>query len=236
MNASSGVAGVVSLKSATSLVEIAYGRIREDIIFGRLAPGEKLRVDTLRARYGLGSTPLREALSRLTAGGLVEATSQRGFRVTPISEYDLEDVARLRVRLESDALRESIEHGDDRWEAAVAGSHQILHGLERRGLQQGDGAFTEWEERNRAFHEALVSACPSRWVQRFRSQIYDQHERYRRISHASVPARARDVMREHMEIKQAALERDAERACALTERHIMRTVDAIRATIKTALA
>ncbi|MDB5042806.1 MAG: transcriptional regulator, GntR family [Candidatus Eremiobacteraeota bacterium] len=215
-----------------SLVETAYERLREDIIFGRLAPAEKLRIDDLRSRYGLGSTPLREALSRLTATGLVEATSQRGFRVTPISEDDLEDVARLRVRLETDALRESIEHGDERWEEAVAGAHHLLNRIERRGLRRDDASFAAWEERNRAFHESIVSACRSRWTLRFRLQIYDQHERYRRISHVSAPARARDVTQEHAAIRDAALSRDADTACRLTERHIMRTIDAIRTIVK----
>ncbi len=224
---------VVPFNPPASLVEFAYDKIREDIIYARLAPGEKLRIEDLRARYGLGSTPVREALSRLSSTGLVEATSQRGFRVTPISERDLDDVAMLRIRLETDALRDSIAHGGEAWEADVAAAHHTLSSLERRGLSREHADFASWEERNRAFHEALISACRSPWTLRFRATIYDQHERYRRISHASAsPSRAGDGMREHAAIKEAALKRDVDKACALTESHILRTIEAIRTTIR----
>jgi DNA-binding GntR family transcriptional regulator len=232
-NAMNAATKVVTFDAPASLVEHAHKQIREDIIFGRLAPGEKLRIEDLRARYALGSTPVREALSRLSSTGLVEATSQRGFRVTPISEHDLDDVARMRIRLETDALRDSIAHGNERWEAEVAATHYTLSALERRGLSREHADFAAWEQRNRAFHEALISACQSPWTLRFRAMVYDQHERYRRISHASAsPARARDGMREHAAIKEAALKRDADKACALTEAHIMRTIEAIRTRIR----
>ena len=58
-----------------------YDRIRDDIIHGQLAPGSKLKIDLLREHYDVGATPLREALSLLTADGLVERLDQRGFRV-----------------------------------------------------------------------------------------------------------------------------------------------------------
>jgi DNA-binding GntR family transcriptional regulator len=99
--------------SAASLVEVAYVRLRSDVIHGALAPGEKLRIEELRAKYGLGATPLREALSRLSAVGLVEASAQRGFRVSRVSVEDLDDVTENRVRLECDLLRDSIAHGDE---------------------------------------------------------------------------------------------------------------------------
>jgi len=218
-----------------SLVENAYGLIRRDIIFGRLEPGLKLRIDELRGRYGLGATPLREALARLSTGGLVESTSQRGFRVSRVSAADLEDVTESRVRLESELLRQSIEHGDDAWEARVAGAFHSLAKMESQGLPLDAETFSTWERRNRAFHEALVAACRSQWTLRFRSLIYDQHERYRRISHANAsPARARDAMRDHAAIKDAALARDADRACALTEVHILRTLETVRTKVAAA--
>src|ERR1700694_1563026 len=83
---------LVEIDVPGSLVELGYGKIREDIVFGHLAPGEKLRIEDLRGRYGLGATPLREALSRLSAIGLVEASAQRGFRVARVSVEDLDDV------------------------------------------------------------------------------------------------------------------------------------------------
>jgi DNA-binding GntR family transcriptional regulator len=210
-----------------SLVEAAYERIRRDIIFGALASGAKLRIDEMRARYGFGATPLREALSRLTAVGLVETASQRGFRVATVSAKDLEDVTESRVRLETQLLAESIAHGDDAWEGRVAGAFHTLAKMESEGLPLDAETFTRWEERNSAFHDALIGASVSRWTARFRETIYDHHERYRRISHL-VGNRSFDVRDEHAAICEAALARDAETACRLTADHIRRTGEAIR--------
>ncbi|GAC1570794.1 MAG: GntR family transcriptional regulator [Candidatus Elarobacter sp.] len=210
-----------------SLVEVGYGKVRQDIIFGHLAPGEKLRIEDLRGRYGLGATPLREALSRLSAVGLVESSAQRGFRVARVSVEDLEDVTANRVRLECELVRQSIENGDDAWEAQVAGAFHTLSKIESRGLPLDQETFSRWEAHNRAFHEALTARATSRWTQRFRTMIYDHHERYRRISHL-VGNRSRDVRVEHAKIYAATLERDADKACRLTARHIERTTDAIR--------
>jgi DNA-binding GntR family transcriptional regulator len=213
--------------AATSLVELAYAHLRRDVILGALKPGEKLRIEDLRARYGLGATPLREALSRLSAIGLVEATAQRGFRVSRVSVEDLDDVTACRIRLETELLRDSIAHGGDAWEARVAGAFHTLAKMEKRGLALDAETFSRWEALNRAFHEALVSAASSRWNVRFREMIYDHHERYRRISHL-VGNRSIDVRREHAQICEAALARDADAACRVAELHVRRTGDAIR--------
>jgi DNA-binding GntR family transcriptional regulator len=210
-----------------SLVENAYGLIRKDIIFGVLEPGLKLRIDDMRARYGLGATPLREALARLSTTGLVEATSQRGFRVSRVSVADLDDVTESRIRLEGELLRQSIEYGDDAWEARVAGAFHSLAKMESAGLPLDAQTFSEWESRNRAFHEALIDRARSPWTARFRSMIYDHHERYRRIAHL-VANRAFDVRQEHAQMCAAALARDAEKAVAIAAQHIRRTGSAIR--------
>jgi GntR family carbon starvation induced transcriptional regulator len=213
--------------SAASLVEVAYVRLRSDVIHGALAPGEKLRIEELRAKYGLGATPLREALSRLSAVGLVEASAQRGFRVSRVSVEDLDDVTENRVRLECDLLRDSIAHGDEAWEARVAGAFHTLSKMEAKGLPLDADTFSRWEKRNRDFHEALVASAVSRWTARFRAMIYDHHERYRRISHL-VGNRSFDVRREHSSLCKAALARDADTACTVAALHIRRTGDAIR--------
>src|SRR5947209_9518959 len=73
--------------------ESAYGAIRQDIIFGRLAPGQKLKLETLRVRYGVSVSTLREILSRLCSEGFVVAEGQRGFEVEPVSAEGFREVA-----------------------------------------------------------------------------------------------------------------------------------------------
>jgi len=217
--------------AAGSLVEAAYARLRKDIIFGDLEPGLKLRIDDLRSRYGLGATPLREALARLSATGLVQATSQRGFRVTHVSAADLDDVTESRVSLETELLRASIENGDDAWEARVAGTFHTLAKMEAQGLPLDADTFTRWEHRNRAFHEALIDCATSRWTQLFRATIYDHHERYRRIAHL-IAKRAPEVRREHKQLCEAALARDVTTAVRVAAQHIRRTGHAIRSRLE----
>ena len=109
-----------------TLVERAYLSLRHDVVCGKLAPGERLRVEHLKDQYEVGAGTLREALSLLVSDALVTSEGQRGFRVAPISLADLEDVTNTRVMLETEALRQSIRRGDAKWETALVQSSNRL--------------------------------------------------------------------------------------------------------------
>ena len=206
-------------QNTKTLSESAYDALRDDIVRGRLEPESKLRIEELRQSYGTGASPLREALNRLAGEGFVTMEGQRGFRVAPISTKDLADITRLRIMLECEAIRESIRRGDDEWEAGIVGaSHRLAK------VESGEQVFPEWELRNHEFHEALIAACDSAWLLKFRRTLYEQHKRYRLISILEHDA-SRDVRAEHQAIMEAVLERDEKRACVATESHIMRTVE-----------
>lgn len=203
----------------------AYQQIRNGIIHGELPAGEKLRIESLRKHYGIGPTPLREALNRLASDGFVSAEGQRGFTVTPLTIEDLEDVTQMRVLLENRALERSIERGDDDWEARLVAAFHRLRKIEAdQPLEERNP--DEWERRNAEFHDALIGACRSRWLRRFAGILYDQHRRYRHLARAHL--QGRDVHAEHLAIYEAALERDAKKACAANERHIMATIETLR--------
>ncbi|NMG39738.1 FCD domain-containing protein [Chelativorans sp. ZYF759] len=207
-----------------SLVEQALDRLRSDIIAGTRQPGEKLRIERLRSLYGIGPSPLREALQRLAADGLVIVNSNRGFQVAPLDPDEFIDLNRARVAIETAALRLSIEHGDEDWEAGVVAAayslekHDVL--LMRGELQD----FGRWELLNGRFHTALVEACGSRWLLKHRGMLQEQCERYRRASvyHARLE---RNLLEEHRAITKAVLSRDAEAACILVAEHFDRTAD-----------
>jgi len=93
----------------------AFSRLHADILSAKLRPGEKMHVERLRETYGLGATPLREALSKLTSLDLVTAEGQRGFRVAPVSTANLLDITKTRAWVEGIALRAAISGGDRRW-------------------------------------------------------------------------------------------------------------------------
>ena len=155
------------------------------------------------------------------------AQGQRGFRVAPISLDDFEDITRTRVLLETVALQQSIELGDDNWEASVVAAFHMLSRAEDKLEDGTDAAREEWEERNRVFHEVLISACPSRWVRHFQNILYLQSERYRRLSLFRQPI-SRDVHAEHQAIVDAALARNAQEATRILTEHILRTLEAVR--------
>ncbi|AJC15942.1 GntR family transcriptional regulator [Pandoraea sputorum] len=213
-----------------TLAQSAYMRLRSDIVEGHLAPGEKLRVEHLKDRYEVGAGTLREALALLVADALVVQHGHRGFRVTPISLADFIDITETRVQLETEALRQSVALGDDAWEADLTSAFHLLTLAEERLGKDGEqdvGQFAQWETRNRAFHEVLIRACPSRWLHHFLAILYRQSERYRRLSitHRPVP---RDVHEEHQAIFDACLARDADRAATLLAAHIRKTLEAVR--------
>ncbi len=106
--------------------ETAYRQIRADILFGRLLPSQKLKLDGLREHYGASVSTLREILSRLSSEGLIVAEGQRGFEVVPISAKNLKEIASLRQLLEAHALEQSFEQGDVEWEARVVAAYHKL--------------------------------------------------------------------------------------------------------------
>lgn len=214
-------------RSARTLVEYAYEALRQDILRGALPPGERLRVEALKDTYKVGASTLREALTLLVGEALVTAEGQRGFRVAPISLADFRDAIQVRKLLEIEALRESIKAGDDDWEAGVVAAYHRLSKIEEQFTSEDPQTLSgEWEERNRAFHDALIGASRSRWLHHFIDILYQQSERYRRIALAG-KAIKRDVHAEHEAIKDAALKRDVDEACRLSEQHIERTFEAL---------
>jgi DNA-binding GntR family transcriptional regulator len=202
--------------------EQAYERIRTDIVFGRLRPGQRLTLEKLRPVYGVGIGTLREILSRLTPDGLVTAEGQRGFQVSPCSAADLVEIAALRLLIEKSALVESFAAGDMEWEGRVVAAHHKLARLETR-LLAGDAAQTQaWKRYDWEFHQALVSACGSKALHDMLSRTYDRYLRYQMVFGIFRGAIAAD---EHRALLACALDRDVGRAQAVLERHVQGCID-----------
>jgi DNA-binding GntR family transcriptional regulator len=216
-----------SRDSARTLVERAYSSLRREILEGALEPGAKLRTEELRQRYKIGASTLREALTRLLGEALVTAEGQRGFRVAPISVDDFSDLTNVRKMIETEALRQAMIAGDDAWESRVVAAYYRLSKIEERIRDEPEPLAQPFEERNREFHFALISACPSIWLHRIYGLLYQQSERYRRISLVN-RVMPRDVHAEHKAIFEAVLARDIDRACRLTDDHIDRTLSVLR--------
>lgn len=205
--------------------ERAFNALKRAILHGDHAPGEKLKMEDLKARYGLGASPLREALARLTSERLVAFNGGRGFRVTGVSVADLQEIASVRKLLESAALRASIQNGDDDWEAGIVAAFHRLGAAEKRVLEDHT-AMDECEVRNREFHQCLMAAAGSERLIQLAEAMYDLHERYRRLSRLE-RSPSRNVHAEHQAIMDAALSRNIEQAVALNEEHIDKTTERV---------
>ena len=217
-----GSGNVVDL--SRTLIERTYNQLRLDIIEGRLAPNEKLRVEHLKSRYAVGSGTLREAMSRLISDGLIVAEGQRGFRVAPIAIEDLEDITRTRIQLEIEALRRSIQHGDQAWRSKLTEVHDELDALGNPGEAVDR---KQWEYLNARFHAVLIESYASAWTLRFMDMLSRHGERYRRLA-ISLKLPGRDVQAEHRDIFNSAVSGNDVRAALALEAHIRATTDALR--------
>ncbi|VVD61670.1 HTH-type transcriptional repressor RspR [Pandoraea eparura] len=199
--------------------------ILRDIVKGVLRPGSKLKVRELSDRYRAGPIPVREALSRLAMSGFVDAEDQRGFRVTAISKEDLADITRVRQRLETDALRDAMTFGGVAWEGAVLAAYHQLTCVPITLPSDPSAMNPAWERAHDQFHETLLSGSRSRWLKQFASTLRIQTARYRHQSIRSEHATERDVVKEHDNIIQAVLARDADLACDLLAKHFDATAN-----------
>jgi DNA-binding GntR family transcriptional regulator len=204
-----------------------YQAVRKDILAGRLPPGARLRFADLCTSYEASMSVLREGLSRLAEQGLVVAEPQHGFRVTPVSIEDLQDLTEARVAVEGLVLRRAIDEGDVAWESRLVAAH---HTLERTPMIDPDDAelFNEdWATAHATYHAALLDGCTNLRLRTMASTLRDSAELYRRWSKRYGENRHRDIPAEHRGIVEAVLARDAARAVALLVAHISHTTQVL---------
>lgn len=210
---------------ATTQLHRVYLRLRSEILGCQLAPGMKLNIASLAEDHAASPGAVREALAMLEREWLVGVEPQKGYSVRPVSPEDLLDLTLARVDIERACIASSLTHGDIEWESQlVAAFHRTRRAhLGRQSLfSHGDPV---WVTAHDGFHHALVAACRSQRLLATRSLLYDQSERYRRLSLSfSVE---RDIESEHGLLLEAALARDVTKAQGLAEAHIRATAEAL---------
>jgi GntR family transcriptional regulator, carbon starvation induced regulator len=204
-----------------TVVEMLASAIRRDISFGVLRPDQKLKLADLRQSYGGSNHSMRETLRILSSEGMVEAISQRGFRVTSATEDDLRDILLVRLEVEKLGLKRSIERGDVAWEGRVIAA---LHAVSRadKVVQDNPDDVTalEWDEACRDLSMALISASGSPRLTDMAAQFYGQSRRFRlallREGHIDFAARAaRRAL-----LQNAVIAREEQRALQVLEDEI----------------
>lgn len=209
------------LEEADTVSDDGYRRIRSDIIFGKLRPAHRLRLEALKEEYKVSVSTLREILSRLSSEGLVLAEGRRGFEVAPVSAEDLRGLAELRLLLECHAMEQSFISGDMEWEGRVVSAHHKLAATERV-MTSKKADHQLWKRYDGEFHQALISNCGSRVLMDAHAAVFDKYFRYLILV---LSYRGDVVPRQHQQLLDCALKRDAVRARTVLAAHITECVD-----------
>src|SRR5215475_6956765 len=207
-------ASLVTSETVRTLNASVLMQMRADIIACRLMPNERLRVETLRERYRMGTSPIREALMRLETEGLVELEQNKGFRVAEVSHENLLDLMRTRIEIETIALRWSLERGGVDWEADLLGAFHRLSRQRKIAPGKPEAISAAWSREHAAFHTALVAGCGAPTLLGIRARLFEQADRYVALSIMS-NGPLRDDVGEHRQLMRAALSRDVDKTLDL---------------------
>lgn len=204
--------------------------LRGEIDSCALLPGDRLKFDELRSRFQISVGTLREALTILESEGLVRSEKNRGFSVAPVSVRELLDITDMRVELELKALRLSLAHGNEEWEAELVSAWHLLSKVQD-ARASGSTFEPTWAHRHERFHHALVMACPSEWTLRFRALLFRLAHRYLCLAARYRAGAQSRGFGEHAQLLEFALKREVDSACRLMEQHIRATTDSIIAKV-----
>ncbi|MGU7778797.1 GntR family transcriptional regulator [Burkholderia sp. PU8-34] len=193
-----------------STADAVAASLRDMIVNGELAGGERLVERDLADRFGISRIPLREAIQRLEREGLVDLFRNRGAVVRMLSAADVKEIYDLRALLEGDAIQRSVKQFDDETLARAELVHRLL----------GDaGAAARQGALNREFHELLYSRCGNERQLKAIAELRGQVERYERLQ-STLLADTPSFQIEHEAILQACRERNARGARAMTIAHL----------------
>ncbi len=194
-----------------SAVSKAYEYLYNQILDGNLALGAPIAEAEVSREIGLSRSPIREALKRMEAEGLVKHYQGRGVFVTDITQHDLEEIFELRIVLETTALHTSINRiGEEK-----------LDEMEQSFLALKDNGGTEEEfyAANSDLHDTIVNYCGNQRLRSFLSTLDAQNAIVNRISSID-PRHFSTSTVEHLDIIRAIRERDPEKAEACLRKHI----------------
>ncbi|MEM6658391.1 MAG: GntR family transcriptional regulator [Pseudomonadota bacterium] len=204
---SDGVPVTQQLKKSDDLAQKLSARI----VRGQFQPGEKLRQDLIAREFGVSQVTVREALLGLASKGLAVSVPRRGICVAPMDQGAVEELRTMRCALEPVALYRSVPNLTPDQIAQIGHIHMACNAAE---------TSEEWEEANRDFHMAVISACK---MPRLIAEISNLQLLYAWHFNARHTARwRRRDDPDHAAILAAIKNRDAERARSIMQRHLMR--------------
>ncbi len=210
-------------EGAATRTDLLYGRVRADVLGGRLVPGQRLKFPQFCERYETSVGAAREVMARLQHDGLVIGQARKGYAVKPLSHADLADLTQARIEIETLVIRLSVSTGATTSRANSLAAHYILE--HTPFLAEGDRAHPgdEWSVAHARFHRAVLSGCPNRRLVEAALALRAEAELYQHWSVAFGDQRDRDVAAEHRNILAAIISDDAEEAAERVREHIAYT-------------
>lgn len=185
-----------------TMQEIAYDAIRDGILAGRHAPGQRLIADDLAKELGVSRMPVREALHRLEVAGLVAITPHRGAVVSELSEAECIEIYHVRAVLDGLATRLATPNLSEADHARLAVLlAEMAAGVEAKDSQRVLNV-------NREFHAVIWSAARAPRLRDLLENLYDASQRFRNIS-VLIPGRLDQITHEHRRIAEALARGDA---------------------------
>lgn len=198
--------------------ETVADALRAEILSGRLAAGTQLRQDHIAAAQGVSHIPVREALRRLEAEGLVSHYPRRGTFVARLSAAEARDVTDMRVALEVLAVQLSVQMADD---ADLAAAEAILEKADRAT------ALDDWSRLNWDFHRALYAPCERPRLLKTIEGLWHSVDRYLRVVWQTADYQDHS-QREHWDILAAYRRGDLDWAAELVRSHVADAGDVLQ--------
>lgn len=203
---------------AMTKTELAYVRLRQQILEGELAPGQALDQETLASSLGLSTTPVREALRRLESEHLVVNQAHRDTVVAPLSFRMLQEV--YSVRLSLDPLAAAFAASQ-----ATAEERDLMQALSEQALDQGDEVAHL--HLNRRLHRTIYAASGNSILVQLLDQLWDMSDRYRLIT-LKDNAVIKSAKEEHAAIVRAVRGNKPELASKLMREHVADSLGRIK--------
>jgi DNA-binding GntR family transcriptional regulator len=216
----------MSLGGPETRSSFVHAQLRDDVLRGLLAPGQRLRLVELADRFSVSQSVVREALTRLAEQGLAVTVPQQGYRVTPLSLKDLDELTEARTQVETLVVGQAIERGDISWESSVVAAH---HQMSNTAKMRPDGDLNSaWFAAHEQFHQCTLRGCGNGRLYEVAMSLRDAAALYRWWSRPLGHDYHRDVDQEHRQLLDAVLARDRQAAADVLAHHIQRTSDALR--------
>ena len=203
---------------SSSLEEKVYISLEEQIISQKLRPGESVTETKLSRELGVSRTPVREALQRLDREGLIKLIPNKGAVVLGISEQDLMDIYKIRMRLEGLAARIAAEKRDE------AFCRELRDNVELTEFYMTKGNIEKVKNLDSEFHDIIYRCCESRMLGKTLSELHRYISSYRKLSLA-VSGRIDRSLSEHREIYEAIAGGNTDAADALMSEHVERALE-----------